>query len=86
MKFSKKCKKAAVLMAMAILLPCSFTASVFAHGHGGGHHDDNCHGNKGVYCSYHDKFHKKKSNCTKYCKKHKTTHRNGKQHHVRRHH
>lgn len=35
----------------------------------------------GVYCPYHEKTHKKKSNCKKYCAKHKTTHKSGKRHH-----
>lgn len=35
---------------------------------------------KGYYCAYHDKTHKKKSNCKKYCTKHHKTHKNGKKH------
>lgn len=37
---------------------------------------------KGYYCEYHDKTHKKKSSCKNYCKKHKTIHANGKRHRV----
>ena len=37
---------------------------------------------KGVYCSFHDKYHKKKSSCKKYCTVHKKTHKNGRKHHA----
>lgn len=37
---------------------------------------------KGYYCEYHEKTHKKKSSCKNYCKKHKTIHANGKRHQV----
>ncbi len=92
MNFTKKCKKAVVIVMTAIMLAGNFAVPAMAHGHhGSGHtsyvsHHSSQRRSKGVYCSYHEKYHKKKSNCRRYCKKHKTTHWNGKRHHVKRHH
>ncbi|MFG6382682.1 MAG: hypothetical protein K1V96_00285 [Lachnospiraceae bacterium] len=49
---------------------------------GRSHHDTtNCINRTGTYCAYHEQIHTNKSSCSKYCREHNTTHRNGKRHH-----
>lgn len=84
MKILKKCKKAAIIAMTALMLTSSFAIPVMAHGH---HSGSTCNPRKkGTYCAYHHKYHTKKTSCKKYCAKHKTTHANGKRHHVNSNH
>lgn len=86
MKLRKNWKKAVVVVMTALMLSGNFTMPAMAHGHGSchtayvGHHGSQSY-SKRTYCSYHHKYHKKKSNCSRYCKTHKTIHKNGKRHH-----
>lgn len=84
MRVLKKWKKAVAAMLAAVVLSGSFAAPVMAHGHHGSSHHSSSY-SKRVYCPYHHKRHKKKSNCKRYCTAHKKIHKNGKRHHLGHH-
>ncbi len=77
MKIFKNWKKTAAIMTAGFIIASGLSMPAMAHGHhGGGHHSSYT----GTYCAYHDKIHKKASNCKYYCTKHHVTHSNGRCH------
>ena len=79
MKIFKNCRKTAIVIAAGLILANGCTVPAMAHGHHGGGHCGSSY-NTGTYCAYHNKVHKKASNCKYYCEKHCVTHKNGKCH------
>lgn len=66
------------IMMSAVICFAFAVPSGSASAHGSHHHGQSSH--SGVYCSYHHKNHGTETNCSKYCKLHKTIHSNGKVH------